>query len=73
LVAGALAGNKLTGGLFAGAAPSAQLIDVQYSRASYLASIAMAFARPDIDVINRSGGGLGSVFVVRCFLCEAAL
>jgi hypothetical protein len=55
-VGGALAGNKLTGGLFDGAAPSAQLIDSNYDPVTYLTSIVKMFARPDVDLINRSGG-----------------
>ena len=56
LVGGPLAGNKLTGGLFDGAAPSAQLIDSRSGRVGYLADLVAMFARPDVDVINRSGG-----------------
>jgi hypothetical protein len=56
LVGGALAGNTLTGGLFDGVAPSAELIDSNYDHATYLASIVAMFSRPDVDVINRSGG-----------------
>ncbi|HEY2471355.1 MAG TPA: S8 family serine peptidase [Terracidiphilus sp.] len=56
LVGGPLAANRLTGGLFDGAAPSAQLIDSNSNRASYLAEIVEMFRRPDVDVINRSGG-----------------
>jgi hypothetical protein len=55
-VGGPLAGNKLTGGLFDGTAPSAQLIDSRSGRATYLADLVAMFARPDVDVINRSGG-----------------
>jgi hypothetical protein len=53
---GALAGNKLTGGLFEGAAPNAQLIDENSWRATALASMVRMAARPDVEVINRSGG-----------------
>lgn len=55
-VGGPLAGNKLTGGLFDGAAPSAQLIDENLGRATLIASLVKVFARPDVDVVNRSGG-----------------
>jgi hypothetical protein len=54
-VAGPLAANKLTGGLFDGAAPNAQLIDVIFGTAK-LPSVLKAFARADVDVVNRSGG-----------------
>lgn len=53
-VAGPLAGNRLTGGLFDGAAPNAQLIDVP--RSLFLPALVSAFARRDVDVINVSGG-----------------
>jgi hypothetical protein len=56
LVAGPLAANTLTGGLFNGAAPSAQLVDVQFSTSTVLAAIVNMAARSDIDVINCSGG-----------------
>jgi Subtilase family len=55
-VAGGLAGNKLTGGLFDGSAPSAQLVDENLGRATLIASIVKMFARFDVDVINFSGG-----------------
>jgi Subtilase family len=55
-VGGPLAGNQRTGGLFDGAAPSAQLIDENLGRATLIASLVRMFARPDVDVINRSGG-----------------
>jgi hypothetical protein len=55
-VGGPLAGNKLTGGLFDGAAPSAQLVDSSSYRATYLADIVRMFARSDVDLVNRSGG-----------------
>jgi hypothetical protein len=54
-VAGPLAANRLTGGLFDGAAPNAQLVDVLFGVAK-LPSILQAMARPDVDVVNRSGG-----------------
>jgi hypothetical protein len=56
MVGGPLAGNKLTGGLFDGAAPSAQLIDASISYATLIAGIVNMFARADVDVVNRSGG-----------------
>jgi hypothetical protein len=56
LVGGPLAANRLTGGLFDGAAPNAQLIDSKSFRGTYLAEIVEMFRRSDVDVINRSGG-----------------
>ena len=56
LVAGPLAANTLTGGLFDGAAPSAQLIDWNYSRSTELAALVSVFSRPDVDMVNVSGG-----------------
>jgi hypothetical protein len=56
LVSGALAGNTWTGGLYDGTAPSAQVIDADLSRETMLAEIVEMFKRPDVDVINRSGG-----------------
>lgn len=56
LVAGPLAANTLTGGLFNGAAPSAQLVDENLGRASLIAAMVQMAARPDVDVLNRSGG-----------------
>ena len=56
LVAGPLAANTWTGGLFDGVAPSAQLVDEGLSRVSLVAGMVRMFARPDVDVINRSGG-----------------
>jgi Subtilase family len=56
MVGGPLSANQRTGGLFDGAAPSAQLIDENLGRATLIASIVKMFARPDVDVINRSGG-----------------
>lgn len=55
-VSGALAGNTWTGGLYDGTAPSAQVIDQDMSRGKMLAPVVTAFARPDVDVVNRSGG-----------------
>jgi len=54
-VSGSLAANRLTGGLFDGAAPNAQLVDVLFGVAK-LPSILRAMSRPDVDVVNRSGG-----------------
>jgi hypothetical protein len=56
LVGGPLAANRLTGGLFDGAAPNAQLIDSKTYRATYLAGLVEMFRRSDVDVINKSGG-----------------
>jgi subtilisin family serine protease len=55
VVAGPLAANTLTGGLFNGAAPSAQLIDGNFSDATLLATMVEVFSRPDVDLVNRSG------------------
>lgn len=56
LVAGPLAANRRTGGLFDGAAPAAQLIDAADDGLEPgIAVFLHAAARPDIDVINRSG------------------
>ncbi len=59
LVAGPLAANRQTGGLFDGAAPNAQLIDVVSK--PYWPALLSALARADVDVINVSGG-LGRPF-----------
>jgi len=56
LVSGALAGNTWAGGLYDGAAPSAQVIDADLSRETMLAEIVEMFKRPDVSVLNRSGG-----------------
>jgi hypothetical protein len=56
LVSGALAGNTWTGGLYDGTAPSAQVIDADVSRNTMLAEIVDEFKRPEVSVINRSGG-----------------
>jgi hypothetical protein len=55
-VGGPLAGNKLTGGLFDATAPGAQIIDENFTRETLIASLVRMFARPDVDVVNRSGG-----------------
>lgn len=60
-IGGALAGNRLTGGLFNGAAPSAQLIDYNIDRATLIPSIVAMSSRTDVDVVNRSGG-VGRVY-----------
>ena len=54
-VAGPLAANRLTGGLFDGAAPNAQLVDVVFG-GTKMESMLRAMSRPDVDVVNRSGG-----------------
>jgi hypothetical protein len=56
LVSGALAGNTWAGGLYDGAAPSAQVIDENLGRSTLLAAMVEAFKRPDVSVVNRSGG-----------------
>ncbi|HEY1759345.1 MAG TPA: S8 family serine peptidase [Bryobacteraceae bacterium] len=56
MVAGPLAANTLTDGLFNGAAPAAQLLDDQLSVPTSIASMVGIASRPDVDVINRSGG-----------------
>lgn len=53
VIAGPLAGNRLTGGLFDGAAPSAQLVDIP--NRPYLQAFVSSFAHPDVDVVNLSG------------------
>jgi hypothetical protein len=54
LVAGPLAANRLTGGLFDGAAPNAQLIDAR-DFTSLTRMMLTSFARADVDILNRSG------------------
>jgi hypothetical protein len=56
LVAGPLSANTLTGGLFNGAAPSAQLVDQNIGGTTLVAAMVAMSARPDVDVVNRSGG-----------------
>jgi hypothetical protein len=56
LVTGPLSANRLTGGLYDGTAPGAQVVDEGLTRTTLLASIVKMFARNDIDVVNRSGG-----------------
>jgi hypothetical protein len=55
-IAGSLAANRLTGGLYDGAAPGAQLIDARDSRLMQLPAILQLAARPDVGVLSRSGG-----------------
>jgi hypothetical protein len=55
LVAGPLAANTLTGGLFDGAAPAAQLIDEDFSRKYRLGAIVKLAGRSDVDLVNHSG------------------
>ena len=57
LAAGPAAANRLSGGLYDGAAPSSQLVDVRQppTEDENLASWLGAFARRDVDVVNRSG------------------
>ncbi len=56
LVAGPLSANRLTGGLFDGAAPNARLIDVRHHPLEMLIpAILTSFARPDVAVVNQSG------------------
>jgi len=52
-VGGTLAANRLSGGIFDGAAPMAQIVDVRTSLPS-MTSFVAAFADPRIDVINCS-------------------
>jgi hypothetical protein len=54
LVAAALAGNRRAGGLFDGAAPAAQLVDARVG-IPFVPDLIAAAARPDVDVVNRSG------------------
>jgi hypothetical protein len=57
-IAGPLAANRLSGGLFNGASPSAQLIDVPIPLTDgvpLLVSVLKAFQRKDADIVNRSG------------------
>jgi hypothetical protein len=56
LVGGPLAANTWTGGLFDGAAPSAQLVDESLARSTLISAMVKMATRPDVDVINRSGG-----------------
>ncbi len=63
-VAGTAAANRLTGGLFDGAAPQAQIIDMRFnSLSTVLPALIKAASRPDVDVVNRSGGVGGPVLM----------
>jgi len=53
-VAGTLAANHLSGGIFDGAAPMAQIIDARSSEE--MRPFVMSFASPQVDVINCSCG-----------------
>jgi hypothetical protein len=55
-IAGSLAANRLTGGLYDGAAPGVQLIDARDTRLMQLPAILQLAARPEVSVISRSGG-----------------
>lgn len=55
-IVGSLAANRLTGGLYNGAAPSAQLLDARFNLLSILVSILEMEGREDVALINRSGG-----------------
>jgi hypothetical protein len=70
-VVGALAANKLTGGLYDGAAPGAQVIDVRssYGNSRYfiiLPEVLQMAARPDVGVLSRSGD-IGAMATVERF------
>lgn len=54
-IAGPMTGNRLTGGLFNGAAPAAQLTDVKNAFTA-IVPIVQALARGDTDVVNSSAG-----------------
>lgn len=56
MVAGPLGANQLTGGLFLGAAPNAQLIDARSPAPNYFMPLLLStLARADVDVANWSG------------------
>jgi hypothetical protein len=56
-IAGSLAANRLTGGLYDGAAPSAQLIDGRSNPyLTELATVLQLAERKDVSVISRAGG-----------------
>jgi hypothetical protein len=54
-VAGSMCGNRLTAGLYDGSAPQAQIVDIR-AVGCVLAGMIRAAARPDVDIVNRSGG-----------------
>jgi hypothetical protein len=54
-IAGSLAANRLTGGLYDGAAPSVQLVDARNDSPTELLALLSVAARKDVGVINRSG------------------
>lgn len=55
-VAGTLAANRATGGLYDGAAPNAQLVDVRGgSLNNKVAAVLATLARSDVDLLNHSG------------------
>jgi len=53
-IASTAAANRLTGGLFDGAAPMAQLVDF-VAEGGLMSAIVLAAQRPDVDVVNWSG------------------
>jgi len=54
-VAGTLAGNRLSGGLYDGAAPNVQLVDARgYTLNGQLATVIASLARNDVSALNRS-------------------
>jgi hypothetical protein len=55
-IAGSLAANRLTGGLYDGAAPGAQLIDARDSRLMQLPAILQLAAKGNVSVISLSAG-----------------
>jgi hypothetical protein len=54
IVAGTLAANRLSGGLFVGAAPMAQIVDVRGTLPDTISQFIAAFADRSVDVINCS-------------------
>lgn len=55
-VAGTLAANRLTGGLYDGSAPNAQLVDVRgVTMNGMIVPVLAALGRKDVDLLNRSG------------------
>lgn len=53
---GPLSANRRTGGLYDGAAPNSQVVDTVAAHIAFLVPYLTAFARPDVDIVNRSGG-----------------